>query len=64
MARIKEVQASTIWNENKMSDLKSFIRFQSQKQSKERKIKNELLAIQYQIEDSVENEHKVEKKMT
>lgn len=62
MARNKEIQVSEIWNEDKMTGLKSFIRSQSQKQSKERKLKNELLAIQYQIEDYIENEHIVEKK--
>ena len=62
MARIKEIQASAIWNEDKMTELKSFIRSQSQKQTQERKLKNELLAIQYQIEDYIENEHIIEKK--
>ncbi|MFT4019068.1 MAG: hypothetical protein QM668_19045 [Agriterribacter sp.] len=62
MAQKKEIQASEIWNEDKMSSLKSFIRSHSQKQSKERKLKNELLAIQYQIEDYIDSEHIAEKK--
>ncbi|GAB3024198.1 hypothetical protein GCM10027051_31050 [Niabella terrae] len=62
MVRNKEIQATDIWNEDKKSNLKSFILSHSQKQSKERKLKNELLAVQYQIEDYIENEHIVEKK--
>lgn len=47
----KEIKCSTIWNKNKMSDLKALIRSQSQKQSEDRKLKNELLAIRYRMED-------------
>lgn len=52
----KEIEITKIWNEEKSSSLKNFIISHSQKQSKERKLRNELLAIQYQIEDYIETE--------
>ena len=58
----KEIQPTDIWNTKKTDDLKGFILSHSKKQSQERLLKNELLAIQYQIEDYIEsNNH--EKKM-
>ncbi len=50
----KEIQIKKIWNKKKSNELKDFILTQSQKQSKERKLKNELLAIQFQMEDYIE----------
>lgn len=52
----KEIQIDEIWNEDKRASLNDFIALHSQKQSKERKLRNELLAIQYQIEDYIETE--------
>ncbi len=52
----KEIEITEIWNEEKSNSLKDFIINQSQKQSKERKLRNELLAIQFQIEDYIETE--------
>jgi antitoxin HigA-1 len=52
----KEIEITEIWNDKKSDSLKGFIISQSQKQSKERKLKNDLLAIQYQIEDYIETE--------
>lgn len=52
----KEIQISTIWNDEKKTSLKEFITTHSQKQSEERRIKNELLSIQYKIEDYIESE--------
>lgn len=52
----KEIQINEIWNDNKKNSLKDFITDLSQKQSKEQKLRNELLAIQYQIEDYIESE--------
>lgn len=52
----KEIETTQIWNEEKSDSLKDFIISHSQKQSKERKLKNDLLAIQYQIEDYIETE--------
>jgi antitoxin HigA-1 len=52
----KEIEITKIWNEDKSNSLKDFIIIHSQKQSRERKLRNELLAIQYQIEDYIETE--------
>lgn len=52
----KEIEITDIWNEEKSNSLKDFIINHSQKQSKERKLRNELLAIQYQVEDYIETE--------
>lgn len=50
----KEIQPDVIWNEEKSADLKDFIIAHSLQQSKEQKLRNELLAIQYKIEDYIE----------
>lgn len=52
----KEIQLTEIWNDDKRTSLKEFITVHSQKQSKEQKLRNELLAIQYRIEDYIESE--------
>ncbi|MCF2489201.1 helix-turn-helix domain-containing protein [Dyadobacter sp. CY347] len=52
----KEIQLSDIWNDEKRTSLKEFITTHSQKQSKEQKLKNELLAIQFKIEDYISSE--------
>lgn len=52
----KEIQLTEIWNNEKINSLKEFITIHSQKQSKEQKLRNELLAIQYRIEDYIESE--------
>ena len=53
----REIQITEIWNEDKRNALKDFITVHSQKQSKERKLRNELLAIQYRIEDYIGSEN-------
>ncbi len=53
----KEIQITEIWNEDKRNTLNDFITVHSQKQSKERKLRNELLAIQYRIEDYIKSEN-------
>lgn len=53
----KEIQINEIWNDGKRNSLKDFITIHSEKQSEERKLKNELLAIKYQIEDYIESEN-------
>lgn len=53
----KEIQPTAIWNEDKINSLKDFITLHSQKQSEERKLTNELLAIQFQIEDYIQSEN-------
>lgn len=55
MGTRKEIKVKDIWNDQKQNDLKKFILSQSDKQSRERKIKNELLSIRFQMEDYIEN---------
>jgi len=52
----KEIKVANIWNKEKEKSLGEFILSHSRKQSKERQLKNELLAIKYQIEDFIESE--------
>lgn len=52
----KEIQVDDIWNDKKNSDLKDFISTHSAKQSKERLLTNQLLSIQYKLEDYIQNE--------
>ena len=58
----KEIQPADIWNKKKTADMKDFILSHSKNQSPERLLKNELLAIQYQIEDYIESNN-YERKM-
>lgn len=60
--RIKEVSKNDIWNKDKMKRLRDFIISESEKQSPERKLRNELLSIRYQIEEYI-NKDQVEKEM-
>jgi plasmid maintenance system antidote protein VapI len=55
--RNKKIELEEIWNEQKKRSLKEFVVSQSKKQSPERKLRNELLAIQYRIEDYIENDN-------
>lgn len=57
----KEIQINEIWNDDKRNSLKDFITIHSQKQSKERRLRNELLAIQYRIEDYIASENTSDK---
>ncbi len=52
----KEIQVDDIWNDKKKNDLKEFISIHSSKQSKERLLTNQLLAIQYKLEDYIQND--------
>lgn len=52
----KEIELTKIWNDEKRNSLSEFILTHSQKQTQERKLRNELLAIQYRIEDYIETE--------
>ncbi|CAN5868804.1 hypothetical protein BH11BAC7_BH11BAC7_13260 [soil metagenome] len=58
----KEVKASAIWSEKKMSTLKDYILAKSKRQSPERKLRNELVAIKFQMEDYLEQD-KIEREM-
>ena len=56
MENNSEIRAENIWDEKKIEGLKDFILARSNEQSKERKLRNELLSIQYKIEDYIEND--------
>lgn len=58
----KELNEDEIWNEDKLDALKAIILTESRKQSPERKLRNELLAIKYQMQDYVEQEEDGEPK--
>lgn len=62
MKKNKEIKAVDIWNEEKTKGLKDFILSHSQKQTAERKLRNELLAIQYKLEDYIESD-KIDQKL-
>jgi plasmid maintenance system antidote protein VapI len=51
-----EIFPKDIWNEKKLENINELIKNHSDKESKERKIKNELLSIQYKLEDYIEKE--------
>ncbi len=53
----KEIIESQGWNEVKMNKLNRFILSESEKQSPERKLRNELLSIKYQMQDDIEKGH-------
>jgi addiction module HigA family antidote len=63
MGTRKEIKVKDIWNAQKQDELKKFILSSSEKQSRERKIKNELLSIRFQMEDYIENESSDQPKM-
>ncbi|KQW99470.1 hypothetical protein [Flavobacterium sp. Root420] len=56
----KEIQISDIWNDKKKDDLKKIIKSHSSKQSKEQILKNQLLSIQYKLEDYIQSENDTE----
>lgn len=53
----KEIQLNDIWNDEKRKSLSEFILSNSERQTKERKIRNELLSIKFQIEDYIESDN-------
>jgi plasmid maintenance system antidote protein VapI len=57
----KEIQLNDIWTDEKRKSLSEFILSNSEKQTKERKIKNELLAIKFQIEDYINSNYHSDK---
>jgi len=52
-----EITKNDIWNKSKTQKLKDHILSESKKQSTERRLRNELLSIQYKIEDYIESEN-------
>ncbi len=55
-ASSREIKEGEIWNEDKMNKLKKFISTESSKQSPERKLRNDLLSIQYRMQDYIEKD--------
>lgn len=51
MKSSKEIKEAQIWNPEKQDLLSEYILHESKKQSPEQQLKNEILSIQYQIED-------------
>lgn len=49
-----EILPKNIWNDEKLNKINEFVKKHSEKQSKERKIRNKLLSIQYKLEDYIE----------
>jgi plasmid maintenance system antidote protein VapI len=58
----KEVKENKIWSNDKIDKVKEFILSESQKQSSERKLRNEFLSIKYQMQDYIEKD-KIEREM-
>ncbi|PIF30792.1 hypothetical protein CLU81_1242 [Flavobacterium sp. 9] len=56
----KEIQISDIWNDKKKDDLKNIIKSHSSKQSREQILKNQLLSIQYKLEDYIQSDNDTE----
>ncbi|MBW7871107.1 MAG: helix-turn-helix domain-containing protein [Flavobacteriia bacterium] len=52
----KEIKFEDIWDDKRKEGVKEFIATQSAKQSKEQKLTNKLLSIQYKLEDYIEND--------
>ena len=58
--KAQEIQTNEIWNDEKQDELKRFVLLHSEKQTKERKLANQLLSIQYKMEDYIRNENESE----
>ena len=59
---VDELKESQIWDKDKMKKVREFILSESKKQSPERKLRNQLLSIQYLMQDYIERD-KVEREM-
>lgn len=51
-----EILPKDIWNDDKLNKINEFVKKHSDNQSKERKIRNKLLSIQYKLEDYIEKD--------
>lgn len=58
----KEVKAGEIWRDDKLNTVREYILAKSKKQSPERRLKNELLALRFRMEDYLQQD-KIEKEM-
>lgn len=52
-----DILPKDIWNDEKINNINEFIKNHSDNQSKERKIRNKLLSIQYKLEDYIEKDN-------
>lgn len=53
----REIQFTDIWNDEKRNDIKKIVLEHSSAQTKEMILTNRLLAIQYKLEDYIQNEN-------
>ncbi|MCH8536025.1 MAG: helix-turn-helix domain-containing protein [Flavobacteriaceae bacterium] len=51
----REILPEELWNDDKKNKINQFVKNHSKDATKERKLRNKLLAIQYQIEDYIED---------
>ena len=58
--KVKEIQSEDIWNDKKRNSVKVAIRDHAATQSKERILTNQLLTIQYKLEDYIQNDNDTE----
>jgi antitoxin HigA-1 len=58
--KAKEIQSEDIWNDKKRDNVKAAIRAHAATQSKERILTNQLLTIQYKLEDYIQNDNNTE----
>lgn len=61
--RKTEILPKDLWNDKKLKSINDFIKDHSEKQSKERQIRNKLLSIQYKLEDYIERDDIKESEM-
>ena len=55
IASVTEITEKEIWKKDELDKVKEYILNKSKKQSPERKLRNELLSIQYKMEDYIQN---------
>ncbi len=58
----KELKEDQIWEDDKIDALKKIILAESKKQTPERKLRNELLGIRYQMEDYIAQDQEMQEK--
>ena len=51
------------WSDDKLAKIKAFVKNHSDKRTPERKLKNEMLAIKYQMESYIDNEDVTERNL-
>lgn len=51
-----EISPKNVWNDDKLNRINEFVKKHSANQSKDRKIRNKLLSIQYKLEDYIKRD--------